>query len=524
MRCIVVFLGISLFSSCSLFQPEKLSQPGTPLVGFSFDGKIENSGILNVDVSHPEPVTYSTSVMGSCLDLTGKAVNRGPIDIRLSDHFNIDDFTGFSVFLEVKKPASDQEEYILAAHCSDNEFNGFKGWKIKSTECGTWQWLLSDGNQTWDYSPTVISQKINDEKWHFLGFTFEKSTREVRLYFDGMNVAILSLETCSNLFQPQGISLGCDPTGIEKRKDTFNGWIDNFTFWGRSIKPEEVTFMHKSYGGETKPTPQLDEDDFSVLTWNIYHGGKYLGKNVGIERITEIILQSGADIICLQETFDAGEKIADRLNFHLYKRSYNLSLISRFPIAETYNVFKPDNSGAARIRLDENQSLLICPVSLSSQPDIGAYVNNGFTLIDSLITWEQKTRGVEIRLILSHLAPLAKTDESVILAGNLNSGSHHDWTEKNKENKKGMVIPFAVTSKIESEGFIDSYRKENPDEVKLPGNTWSPLFRQTFSDRIDYIFFKGKTIKTIESKTIDSHPLGFPSDHAAVLTRFKRIR
>jgi endonuclease/exonuclease/phosphatase (EEP) superfamily protein YafD len=42
-----------------------------------------------------------------------------------------------------------------------------------------------------------------------------------------------------------------------------------------------------------------------------------------------------------------------------------------------------------------------------------------------------------------------------------------------------------------------------------------------FKDRIDYIYYKGAKIKAIASRTIDQHPVKYPSDHAALLTTFK---
>ena len=39
--------------------------------------------------------------------------------------------------------------------------------------------------------------------------------------------------------------------------------------------------------------------------------------------------------------------------------------------------------------------------------------------------------------------------------------------------------------------------------------------------RIDFIYYKGKKVKAVRSEMIDSHPVRFPSDHAAMITTFK---
>jgi endonuclease/exonuclease/phosphatase family metal-dependent hydrolase len=66
-------------------------------------------------------------------------------------------------------------------------------------------------------------------------------------------------------------------------------------------------------------------------------------------------------------------------------------------------------------------------------------------------------------------------------------------------------------------GFVDAYRTANPDPVVAPGRTWSPELPDTHQDRIDYVYVRGSTWRVRESKVLDQHPSGWPSDHAAVL-------
>ena len=47
------------------------------------------------------------------------------------------------------------------------------------------------------------------------------------------------------------------------------------------------------------PTP---ESDFSVMTCNIWHGGREDGEKVGPKRVIRVIKNSRADIIAIQET------------------------------------------------------------------------------------------------------------------------------------------------------------------------------------------------------------------------------
>ncbi len=68
--------------------------------------------------------------------------------------------------------------------------------------------------------------------------------------------------------------------------------------------------------------------------------------------------------------------------------------------------------------------------------------------------------------------------------------------------------------------FVDSYRDVNPDPLLKPGLTW--LWGKT-PDRIDYIYYKSKSLKILNSKVIKDDPIGgfFNSDHKAVMSIFK---
>ncbi len=66
----------------------------------------------------------------------------------------------------------------------------------------------------------------------------------------------------------------------------------------------------------------------------------------------------------------------------------------------------------------------------------------------------------------------------------------------------------------------------NISPVIDPGFTWTPQAANFsdiygFRDRIDYIYYKGKTLQHMYSKVVDYHPVMSPSDHAAVITVFK---
>ncbi|MBN2165818.1 MAG: endonuclease/exonuclease/phosphatase family protein [Marinilabiliaceae bacterium] len=522
MKGIVFFIIGFVLSSCAYFKKEPVKSTGIPLVGYSFDSRFENSGVLKMAKEDNIELSYDKGIVDSCLNLTATAQKRVPVEVSFPTLFNVDDYEGFSVVFWIKKQKNDIDGYMIASCYTEDYMNNYKGWKVFSTSTGLWQWEMSDGKNVWKYNPSYPRQRINDDNWHLLSFSYDKSNKEVRHYFDGVNVAVISVEECDSLNQPGGIVFGGDPYSFDKRRDTFNGYIDEFTFWGRVLTASEIANIWDHHTNKNVSSPLLDDSKLVVLTWNIYQGGEYLGKTVGIERIVEIIRSVDGDIICLQETYGGGEKIADQLGFFLYKRSDNISVISRFPISASFNIYKKEHSGGVQIQLDKNRNVMVYPVWLSPQPDISAYVKSGFVSVDSLMLWEQKTRGVEMRFILSEIPRWERgTSTNIIVAGNFNTGSHFDWTEKNKANNNNMVIPFSISKMLDGYGFIDSYRKVHPDEVKFRGNTWSPLFKEVFNSRIDYIYYKGDALKVVSSRTISEHQYGFPSDHALVVSVFE---
>ncbi len=71
---------------------------------------------------------------------------------------------------------------------------------------------------------------------------------------------------------------------------------------------------------------------------------------------------------------------------------------------------------------------------------------------------------------------------------------------------------------MERAGFIDTFRASHPDPVATQGHTWSPEFRESHQDRIDYVYASKGDWRVVDSKVLAEHPRGWPSDHAAVLS------
>ncbi len=514
---------IVVFFICSSCNKQLVEKPGMPLIFIDFNGEIKNTGLLKVNIRGDNNVSFSEGISGSCLDLSVNAKYRKPIVVEKNSANSLTDYPGPTILLWVNTDKNDPYEYFIIGQKTMYEELGIRGWSIGKSAMGSWTWWFSDGINTANYNPTVQRQPINNGGWHQIGFSIDYQHKEARLYYNGINVAVISLQNIDLTTIGTPFFLGNDPMASDPLMDTFNGQIDDVGIWSRPLSPLQVKRLHSDISSSNKNIFEKKPDSITFLTWNIGSGGRQDGRYVGVQRVYDVIKQSGADVVAIQEMYGSGEILADKLGFFYYKRSSGLGVLSRYPLGKTYNVYRPQNIGAVTIEMDENRQIIFCPVWLNALPNTRAYVSSGLALPDSVVAREMETRGTEIRYILWELQTLVKNNSKypLILAGDFNSGSHLDWTQENKERYFGLVVDFPVSSFMQEAGFIDSYRKFYPDETKHRGITMPINFTEGLQDRSDYIFYIGTKLDLISSKTIDKHKTGFPSDHAAVVSSFK---
>ena len=122
------------------------------------------------------------------------------------------------------------------------------------------------------------------------------------------------------------------------------------------------------------------------------------------------------------------------------------------------------------------------------------------------------------------IAPNLETDMPVIVTGDFNSCSHLDWTERAKPLHHGYgPVAFPASRYMLENGFKDSFREKNPDEIAYQGGTVAAIYGQMQMSRIDFIYYKGG-LKVLSSKIVRTAPeidYVWASDHAAVLTVFE---
>lgn len=270
-----------------------------------------------------------------------------------------------------------------------------------------------------------------------------------------------------------------------------------------------------------------------VMSFNIWKGG---GKS--IQRTAEVLIDSGADIVGIQEAtskdHNTAKQIADSLNWHSYVYGRSTAIISKYPIVDT-----SENKQGVKIKIDDshfvwmfNVHLMYCPYEpyqLNGIEYCGAPLLSTAT---EAIESAKKSREKEVKSNVADILTAQKEGYPVFLTGDFNEPSCLDWTDKAVEAKICKIaVEWPSTKAFIDAGLKDSYREKYPDEVKNPGHTWTPL-PETKSytevlDRIDFVFYLGGNIKLENSQIIgEESPLSdirfdnYPSDHRAVISSF----
>tara|TARA_B100000963_G_scaffold107006_1_gene93000 strand:- start:57075 stop:57971 length:897 start_codon:yes stop_codon:yes gene_type:complete len=267
-----------------------------------------------------------------------------------------------------------------------------------------------------------------------------------------------------------------------------------------------------------------------VMTWNIWHGGLHGTKADEFKKdpantlnVLKVLQYEKADVLLMQETYCCGMEIAQQAGYpYSVRASSNLSIHSRYPIIDSIKIFKPFNAHAVVIDVDD-QKLLFVNTWLHYLPDSFEGIKK--LTPDSLIANEAPTRLKEITAIISAVDSLEKRlNIPVVMGGDFNSPSHLDWVESTRKFHYGKVVAWPVSKLMLVHGYTDSFREAHPDPTQTLEGTWGYLSpRDIISDRIDFIYYKGQSLKTLSSEIVMEDPKGgfFNSDHRAVLTKFE---
>lgn len=307
-----------------------------------------------------------------------------------------------------------------------------------------------------------------------------------------------------------------------------------------------------------------------VLSFNVLAGGAAAAE-VGSTsplynrprqtNIADVILRTGADIVCVNEPPGSSDPILPllqasdpnwrrrggsdgRINIHLYARF----LIEPDPL-------QPANPTVHRVRVSPTQSVFVHTIHWWPAGGYGPDVVQKCVRADDVrglatqVLAQVSIPGTYRRTldaVKSHL----ESGEPVVILGDFNEPSHLDWTDDYAArgadrwvgNPSGRplrpAIAWAGSRALMGAGLRDAYRTVFPDPVAKPGNTWTPPYatgtpgrkpwEDQVLDRIDMIYYGGglevvsAAVVGESAETSDLVIAGpWPSDHRAVLAVFE---
>ena len=472
---------------------------------------------------------FAKGLSGRCLDLSENAALRMPIELLEGHEPGYGEGKALSAEIWVRTPTGALVNSPLGGNKKDLDSKS-AGWLMAGSKNGSWKLTISDGKDQYSYAPTAGRQPINDGRWHQLGFVFDPVRGDLRMYYDGKNVAIYNIGRMGSLKSKLSTVFG----GTRAKWDyfgqgeAFNGYLDEIRIWEQPLKTDHFENSFSSYFPRRAYQAPEMEEQLKIMAWNIWGGGRQFGKEVGLQRVIETIKRSQADIVGIIETYGSGAIIADSLGYYYYLISSNLSILSRYPITETIKAFKPFNFGGVKLQVAADKQMIYFNTWLHYLPDFTSNLREGKMTDKELAKDEENTRLAEIRQILKEIAPYLADAEQipVVMGGDFNTNSHLDWTKRTSDIHLGYVVKWPVTLAMENAGFSDTFREVYADPLVTPGYSYWPYSRKIdneryFKSRIDYIFTRSSRLHTISAEIVDYHSVMWPSDHAAAIAVLK---
>ena len=179
------------------------------------------------------------------------------------------------------------------------------------------------------------------------------------------------------------------------------------------------------------------------------------------------------------------EKGLDYYSFY----TYDTGLLSKHPITDSLTVFPEngDHGSIYRLTSSVNGHKVAVYTSHLDYLDCAYYNVRGYdgsswkeipiptTVEEVLKVNVASQRDDAIKMFIAQAQKDIANGYSVIIGGDFNEPSHLDWIEANKNlyDHNGLVIPWTVTTLLEQNGFVDTYRHIYPNPLTHPGFTLS---------------------------------------------------
>jgi exodeoxyribonuclease-3 len=246
-----------------------------------------------------------------------------------------------------------------------------------------------------------------------------------------------------------------------------------------------------------------------IYSWNVNGLRAISGKG-----FFEFISDKSPDILCIQETKLQEDKLTDELkNIEGYYSNFSFAEKKGYSGVATYSKEKPLSvkHGIGVEKFDSEGRVLI--TEFHDFILFNIYFPNGQKDEERL---NYKMEFYDI--LLDYLNVLKSDGKKLIICGDYNT-AHNEIDIKNaKANEKYsgfLPIERAWMDKFILEGYVDTFRKLHPEEVKY--SWWSYRFKAREKNvgwRIDYFFITENLIDKINSAEILNEVMG--SDHCPI--------
>lgn len=372
-----------------------------------------------------------------------------------------------------------------------------------------------------NFSATTSLDDIKGATLYYSGATPKSGIKEKLLDFTPENLNNIDLD-----FDLQsGINyflVAIDVKEDAKCSNILSASIDSFELGKNRYTPLKSEYYPKVV------VPNSNQGSIiSVLSWNIWHGGRHLGVD-GPGHIIDLIEAINPDVITMQEAYGSQNRIAEATGMYLQTASEkdNLALFSRLAIEAipTKNPFK-SNPVILTTTLGEKIYVNGCWLRYAYRPEYTCYYGSQGLDTDVWIKEDNALPVEDVTSIINDdMLPYVNGIKAQIVSGDFNSCSHLDWTDRTSELHYGYgAVAFPTSKFMYGNGFEDSFRVVNPNELTHQGGTYAVIFGQLQTSRIDFTYHKGD-IKPIYSKivrTAEEIDFVWAGDHAAVYTIFK---
>lgn len=309
---------------------------------------------------------------------------------------------------------------------------------------------------------------------------------------------------------------------------------------------QATMLMANQLAYSTEVPPQTNR--LRVLVWNVLHGSNDVDN--GPEKALQIIRESGADLVLLQESYDIdgarpklGAWLAEQLGWSQWQGdSAHLCVLTHLDLEARF-LHHPWHGVGAELRDSQGRTFIAWSIWIDWRAYITRELRDDPNISDDKLLAAEDVRSSRLpqaNAILAHLDEIGHrtTDVPVLVGGDWNTPSHLDWTEDTQRvYKHRRNLPLPVSLAMQDAGFMDTFRAVHPNPVQRPGITWSPMFREhdgkvTGFERIDRLYLRnparprnGWILEPVsghvlpeqwEDNAVPIERRAFPSDHGAL--------